>query len=403
MPTRARGPEKRGESMIAHESEITTTNLTTEERKLLKDRLMDENYVRIEDDLARAPRKDDPKKLVGPNVARLVRYLLLHDGMRSNLDDTTETHKTDAAILDDLGIKRDALKSARELGEAEGIMKCRRDNRPGDGRRTTVYGVKVVGLTRKINNSEIARAEDKLRALEGNRSQWARRQREYLEVRVATLRETLDLLEHICGEPENVQPVMRITDLSWSHHYAVAPLEPEDQRRWLEAAAPEPELTDEDAPDEDTPVDWLPESLHTGTYGEEVNEETRSLECVNPQFNVWETHALQQSLYNRKRHEVVTREPFFNKKASLDGASLSAPPDVGDEFSNEPEITSSTPSTLDSLDGNGTEEEVSTDPPETTAPMPAREAWALYERGEVTLMEVERLCRPRGKEREVAA
>lgn len=41
----------------------------------------------------------------------------------------------------------------------------------------------------------------------------------------------------------------------------------------------EPRLTDADAPERDAPVDWLPDGMDTGTYGEEVNEETRSLMC----------------------------------------------------------------------------------------------------------------------------
>lgn len=372
--------------MIAHESEITTTNLTTEERKLLKDRLMDENFVRIEDDLARAPRKDDPKKLVGPNLARLVRYLLLWDG-RGRLGN--ETYKSDGEILDDLGIKRDALKSARELGEAEGILAWRRGVRPGDRRRTTVYGLNVAGLTRKITDCETGRAERDLLRLEGNGTQWAERQREYLGKRLTTLRETRDLMERIFGVPVEPEPVEDDFDV-WF----------DDEPEPVEQDG-EPRLTD-DAPEESGPVDWLPDGMDTGTYGEEVNEETRSLECVNPQFNVWENHALQQSDYTRERHEV-TGESSFTTQTLPTERRLSAPPDVGDEFSNEPVGTTSTPSLDDVPGSNGSEEQVSTDPPETTAPMPAREAWALYERGEVTLMEVERLCRPRGKERKVAA
>lgn len=37
-----------------------------------------------------------------------------------------------------------------------------------------------------------------------------------------------------------VEPCIRVQTLSWAHHQVVASLEPDDQRRWLEAAAPEP-------------------------------------------------------------------------------------------------------------------------------------------------------------------
>lgn len=50
------------------------------------------------------------------------------------------------------------------------------------------------------------------------------------------------------------------------------------------------------------------------------------------------------------------------------------------------------------LNAEGTEEQVNTDPPKTTGPMPAREAWAMYERGEATLLDLERLYRPTSKE-----
>ncbi len=66
--------------------------------------------------------------------------------------------------------------------------------------------------------------------------------------------------------------------------------------------------------------------------------------------------------------------------------------------------TTSTPSVADSLDGEGTEEVVSTTSPETTPPMSAREAWAMYERGEVSLEQLTALCKPaRGEQEEVVA
>ncbi len=47
---------------------------------------------------------------------------------------------------------------------------------------------------------------------------------------------------------------------------------------------------------------------------------------------------------------------------------------------------------------------VSTTSPETTPPMSAREAWAMYERGEVSLEQLTALCKPaRGEQEEVVA
>lgn len=388
--------------MVLHVSEIT--QLTTEEREMLKDRLMDENFVRIEDDLARAPRKDDPKKLIGPNLARLVRYLLFWDG-KGQLGDN-KTHKTDAEFEDDLGMKRDALKSARELGEAEGVLEYERGTRPGDRRRTTVYHVNVAGLTRKITDSEIGRAERDLRALEGNTTKWAERQREYLGKRLTTLRETRDLIERIFGEPETDEhcDLPDFEDCfecdSTGVHEVWCSLYDEPEPDGHEDGAP----TDADAPllSNDTP-DWLPDGMDTGTYGDDVNEETRSLECVNPQFNVWENHALQQSTNIRERHEVA-RESFVNTQDSLGESSLALLPPGEDQGPKEPMSTTSTPSVADSLDGEGTEEVVSTTSPETTPPMSAREAWAMYERGEVSLEQLTALCKPaRGEQEEVVA
>ncbi len=392
--------------------------LTTEERKMLKDRLMDENYVRIEDDLARAPRKDDPSKTLGSNFGRFVRYLLLHDAMQSNLEDPTKTHKTDAQIKDDLGFGRTALRNVRELGAAEGIVEYGRINRPGDGRRTTEYGVKVVALTDKLNNSEIARAEEKLGALEGNRSKWAHRQREYLEARVATLRETLDLMRRICGEPEPERAERIETEPEGverdDFEYDVPDLDdipfcgcggsdcPECAPYGYERVEDEEPETCFECNVTESHEAWC--SLHG--FADDPDPEVQSadtdgLECVNQQFNVYAPNTLQQS--TSIDNDSLTREFFVNTQNSLGDSSLALVAPREDEEFKEPMSTTSTRYAPDSIDGEGTEEVVSTISTKTTRPMHPREAWPMYDRGEITLEQLTALCKPaRGEQEEVA-
>lgn len=52
---------------------------------------------------------------------------------------------------------------------------------------------------------------------------------------------SVETVKQAASVAKRVEPCIRIHDLTWGHHQVVASLEPEDQRRWLEAAAPEPD------------------------------------------------------------------------------------------------------------------------------------------------------------------
>lgn len=87
----------------------------------------------------------------------------------------------------------------------------------------------------------------------------------------------------------------------------------------------------------------------------------------------------------------------YDSKSSVfhtGGVVAGAPPAVGEDGNHEPMSTTSTPSVADLPDGRGTDGKVRTIPSETTPPVSAREGWAMYERGEVSLEELSVLCAP---------
>ncbi len=51
---------------------------------------------------------------------------------------------------------------------------------------------------------------------------------------------SVETVKQAASVAKRVEPCIRIHDLTWGHHQVVASLEPDDQRRWLDAAAPEP-------------------------------------------------------------------------------------------------------------------------------------------------------------------
>ncbi len=51
---------------------------------------------------------------------------------------------------------------------------------------------------------------------------------------------SVETVKQAASVAKRVEPCIRIHDLTWGNHQVVASLDPEDQRRWLEAAKPEP-------------------------------------------------------------------------------------------------------------------------------------------------------------------
>ncbi len=84
---------------------------------------------------------------------------------------------------------------------------------------------------------------------------------------------SVETVKQAASVAKRVEPCIRIHDLTWGHHQVVASLEPDDQRRWLEAAAPEP--------DSDTPrlsVSKLREAIKEERQGPSPIERQRRRE-----------------------------------------------------------------------------------------------------------------------------
>lgn len=365
--------------MITHDSGITIPEFTAEERKMLAEKMDMLDAITLEDAISYAPRskKDAAGRTwrIGENAGKVVRQLFkLWEGKGEAGDGSI--HKTKREMMAETRLTERKLRDAVAVLRSEGLLETWGGYR-NDRRQTTFYLLNLWECFKVAAASEIGTVEGRLEH-ERNRKHRAR-----LEEKLAGLRATLSDLE------------LRFTERVETATEVDAEREPvEIEGEHIEEDGYEdgdvPSLTDEDAPEVEPEPEWLPDNLTD--YPPQVDSPTESM-CQG-------THDKLSPL-----HETTTRddsrgsvESSFNNSDSTGGVVADAPPAGGEDGNHEPDPTTSTPPAEDSPDGRGTEEGLSTYPPETTRPMPAREAWAMYERGEVSLLDLEELCRPTSKE-----
>ncbi len=383
--------------MVADNATIQTPELTTEERKLLAEKLDGLDAITLEDAIAHAPRRKKDARgrtwRFGEGAGKVVRQLFkLWEG-KGEADDGS-VHKCKREMMAETRLTERKLRSAVAVLVEEGLLETWNGYR-NDRRETTFYLLNLWECFKVASASEMTTVEERLE--HERRGKYRAR----LERKLSDLRATLDDLELRFAEPVEHDEYCDLPDPEdcvecgevWDAHEVWCSLanEPEPDDHDEDA----PPLTDHDAPEESAPVDWLPHDTLSTAPPQSVPLPPAT--CGGSPDKLSPLHENTQRDDNKR----LTGESSFATQTLPSYRRLSAPPDVGEGFK-ESVSTTSTPSPDDSSGSNGTDQETSTPPPETTRPMPAREAWAMYERGEATLLEVEEMCRPTNAKKEVA-
>jgi len=372
--------------------------LTTEERRLVVetiDGLMDARAIggAVANAKRRNPDAAGKTRRMGEPVGAVVQQLYFWDHAEGELEDDF-THKAVAELALETRMTEARVRSGLETAIAEGLLEAEKIVRPSDRRPVWAYRVNVWEMFRVAFRSEVEivglRLERERRA----------RQRAALEGRLEALRVALDDLELRFAEPVETATEFDADDLPDFGDIAYCGCGDDfcDGTLCLEAE-PEydsyepdsvPLLTDHDAPEESAPVDWLPDDL----LGAESADAVAKAEVENAKVEVEtaNSHILQKSTAEDNSNEVHDGSSFTTQNRRGD-SSFHSSRHGGFEEQEEPMSTTPARSANDSL-GTAGQGKVSTIPTKTTEPMSARKAWAMYDRGEITLEELTTLSAP---------